>query len=95
MNRPNISSSLEIRNIGYLINVAVTDWQRHKITLPLPQGVFHFSRCRNVGKITSRQRRGYGLAMSPNEVAVTSGRLSLLTLPQPRQKTLRRRLVSE
>ena len=33
MNRPNISSSLEIRNIGYLINVAVTDWQRHKITL--------------------------------------------------------------
>ena len=41
--------------------------------------------------MTSRQRRGYGLAMSPNDVAVTSGRLSLLTLPQPRQKTLRRR----
>ena len=32
--------------------------------------------------MTLRQRRGYGLAMSPKDVAVTSGRLSLLTLSQ-------------
>ena len=76
MNRPNIA--VELRNIGYLINVAVTDWrhddvavaawQRHKMTLPLPQGVFDFSRCRNVAKDVAATN-----VWSSNDVAATEG----------------------
>ena len=108
MNRPKISSSLEMRSIGYLINVAVTDWQRHKITLlggrgyrlatsgndvattlRLQTGNVTKLRCRYLmasftshvaatsEKMKLRQRRGYGLAMSPNDVTLFIIKLSL------------------